>query len=334
MLSQLCLTDNRVAGILGQEEESDMFIVTGGAGFVGSNLVRELNRRGHTDILVVDNLARAEKARNLADLTLADYMDKREFRARLDAGTLDLRPEAVFHNGACSDTMEADGRYMMENNYGDSRALLHWCLARKAPLVYASSAATYGASADFEPIPQNEAPLNVYGYSKLAFDQHVRSLLPAIQSPVVGLRYFNAFGPREHHKGRMMSVLHQLLRQLKETGVCRLFSGTDGYGDGEQKRDFIYVGDVVAINLHFGSSGMAKTIVNAGTGRARSFNDIAKTLIAHLGEGRVEYIPFPDELRGKYQSFTQADVRSLRGAGYTAPFTELEPGITATLAEI
>lgn len=311
-----------------------MFIVTGGAGFVGSNLVRELNRRGHTDILVVDNLTRGEKARNLADLTLADYMDKREFRARLDAGTLDLRPEAVFHNGACSDTMEPDGRYMMENNYGDSRALLHWCLARNTPLVYASSAATYGASADFEPVPGNEGPLNVYGYSKLAFDQHVRSLLPAIQSPVVGLRYFNVFGPREHHKGRMMSVLHQLLRQLQETGACRLFSGTEGFGDGEQQRDFIFVGDIVAINLHFGGSGMAKGIFNAGTGRARSFNDIAQTLIAHLGRGRIDYIPFPDELRGKYQSFTQADVRSLRAAGYGAPFTELEAGIAATLAEL
>ena len=311
-----------------------MFIVTGGAGFVGSNLVRELNRRGHTDILVVDNLARAEKARNLADLTLSDYLDKREFRSRLDAGTLDLRPEAVFHNGACSDTMESDGRYMMENNFGDSKALLHWCLARKAPLVYASSAATYGASTDFEPVPRNEGPLNVYGYSKLAFDQHVRSLLPAIQSPVVGLRYFNVFGPREHHKGRMMSVLHQLLCQLKETGTCRLFQGTEGYGDGEQRRDFIFVGDIVAMNLHFGSAGMAKGIVNAGTGQARSFNDIASTLIAHLGQGRIEYIPFPDTLRGKYQSFTQADVRSLRAAGYTAPFIGLEAGIAATLREI
>jgi ADP-L-glycero-D-manno-heptose 6-epimerase len=311
-----------------------MFIVTGGAGFVGSNLVRELNRRGHSDILVVDNLTCSEKAQNLADLIVSDYMDKREIRTRLDAGTLDLRPEAVFHNGACSDTMESDGRYLMENNYGDSKALLHWCLARKTPLVYASSAATYGASASFEPVPQNERPLNVYGYSKLAFDQHVRSLMSAIQSPVVGLRYFNVFGPREHHKGRMMSVLHRLLRQLKETGACRLFRGTGGFGDGEQQRDFIYVGDVVSINLHFGGKAMVKGILNAGTGRARSFNDIAKTLISHLGQGRIDYIPFPDELRGKYQSFTQADVRSLRAAGYAAPFTELEAGITATLAEL
>ncbi|GLH71064.1 ADP-L-glycero-D-manno-heptose-6-epimerase [Geothrix rubra] len=311
-----------------------MFIVTGGAGFVGSNLVKALNRSGHTDILVVDNLARGEKARNLADLVISDYLDKREFRARLDAGTLDLRPEAVFHNGACSDTMEADGRYMMENNFGDSKALLHWCLARRTPLVYASSAATYGASRDFEPVPRNERPLNVYGYSKLAFDQHVRSLLPAVQSPVVGLRYFNVFGPREDHKGRMMSVLHQLLRQLREQGVCRLFEGTDGYGDGGQLRDFVFVEDIVAINLHFGGSSTAKGIFNAGTGRARSFNDIATTLIRLLGRGRIEYIPFPEALRGKYQSFTQADVRSLREAGFTTPFTELEDGIEATLAEL
>lgn len=311
-----------------------MFIVTGGAGFVGSNLVRALNRSGHTDILVVDNLSGAGKARNLADLVISDYLDKREFRARLDAGTLDVRAEAVFHNGACSDTMESDGRYMMENNFGDSKALLHWCLARHTPLVYASSAATYGTSADFEPVPRNERPLNVYGYSKLAFDQHVRSLLPAIQSPVVGLRYFNVFGPREGHKGRMMSVLHQLLRQLKEQGVCRLFAGTEGYGDGEQRRDFIFVEDIVAINLHFAGVGMVKGIFNAGTGRARSFNDIARTLIQLLGQGRIEYIPFPGTLRGNYQSFTQADVRSLREAGFTAPFTDLEAGIEATLAEL
>ncbi len=289
-----------------------MFIVTGGAGFIGSHLVQELNRRGHTDILVVDNLERAEKARNLADLVIADYMDKREFRRRLDDGKLGLTPEAIFHNGACSDTMATDGRYMMENNFSDSKAVLHFSLLHKVPLVYASSAATYGASRDFAPVPRNERPLNVYGYSKLAFDQHLRSLADAARSPVVGLRYFNVYGAREHHKGRMMSVLHQLLRQLQETGVCRLFEGTDGYGNGEQVRDFVHVSDIVALNLHFAAAPMQVGIHNAGTGRARSFNAIAQALIRHLGKGRIEYIPFPDSLRGKYQSYTQADLTSLR----------------------
>jgi ADP-L-glycero-D-manno-heptose 6-epimerase len=311
-----------------------MLIVTGGAGFVGSNLVKALNERGRTDILVVDNLSRPEKFRNLADLRIADYLDKREFRSRLDSGRLDLRPEAVFHNGACSDTMEQDGRYMMENNFGDSRALLHWCLGKKVPLVYASSAATYGGSSSFAVDPANERPLNVYGYSKLAFDQHVRSLLPEAGSTVVGLRYFNVFGPREAHKGRMMSVLHQLLSQLRGQGECRLFRGTEGYGDGEQVRDFVYVGDIVRLNLHFAFGGLAKGIHNAGTGKARSFNAIAKTLIEHMGKGSIKYIPFPDELRGKYQSFTQADLATLREAGFLEPFTELEEGIRLTLTEL
>ncbi len=312
-----------------------MLIVTGGAGFIGSNLVKRLNAMGRTDLLVVDNLSRSEKFRNLADLTLADYLDKREFRARLDSGRFDLKVEAVFHNGACSDTMESDGRYMMENNFGDSKAVLDWCVARKVPLVYASSGATYGASTDFAPEPRNERPLNVYGWSKLAFDQHVRQRLPGIASPVVGLRYFNVYGPREQHKGRMMSVLHQLLRQLKENGECRLFTGTDGYGDGEQVRDFVFVGDIVDLNLHFAFGPMRKGIYNAGTGKARSFNAIAKTLIGHLGGGKLCYIPFPDALIGKYQSYTQADLGTLRAeGGYTAAFTELEDGIKATLAEL
>ena len=311
-----------------------MFIVTGGAGFIGSNAVRELNRRGRTDILVVDNLERSEKFRNLSDLVIQDYMDKRTFRAQLDAGTFDLQADAILHNGACSDTMGGDGRYMVENNFGDSKAILHYALAKGIPFVYASSAATYGGSPSFEALPGNERPLNVYGYSKLLFDQYVRSQMPGIRSTVVGLRYFNVYGPREAHKGRMMSVLHQLLRQLKETGVCRLFEGTEGYGHGEQVRDFVFVGDIVDIGLHFAQGPATQGIFNAGTGEARSFNAIAQTLIQHLGQGAIEYIPFPDELRGKYQSFTQADIRSLRSAGYLAPFTSLEDGIRQTLASL
>ncbi|BDU78853.1 ADP-glyceromanno-heptose 6-epimerase [Mesoterricola sediminis] len=311
-----------------------MLIVTGGAGFIGSNTVKELNRRGRTDILVVDNLERAEKFRNLADLTIQDYLDKRDFRARLDAGTFDLKVDFILHNGACSDTMGTDGRYMLENNFGDSKALLNYALSKGIPFVYASSAATYGASRAFVPEPANERPLNVYGYSKLLFDQHVRTLLPHAASPVVGLRYFNVYGPREQHKGRMMSVLHQLLRQLRETGVCRLFDGTDGFGPGGQVRDFVHVGDVIDIGLAFATGPLVKGIFNAGTGKARSFNAIAETLIRHLGQGRIEYIPFPRELEGKYQSFTQADLTTLRQAGYTRPMTELEEGIRLTLEEL
>jgi ADP-L-glycero-D-manno-heptose 6-epimerase len=311
-----------------------MLIVTGGAGFIGSNVVKELNRRGRTDILVVDNLERAEKFRNLSDLVIQDFLDKRTFRSMLDAGTFNLPVEAIIHNGACSDTMNEDGRYMLENNFGDAKAVLHHALAKSIPLVYASSAATYGASPSFEPIPANERPLNVYGYSKLLFDQYVRHLMPEIRSTVVGLRYFNVYGPREDHKGRMMSVLHQLLRQLKDTGVCRLFEGTEGYGHGEQVRDFVFVGDIVDISLHFVQGRAIQGIFNAGTGQARSFNAIAQTLIDHLGQGRIEYIPFPETLRGKYQSFTQADILSLRAAGYTKAFTSLEDGIRQTLKEI
>jgi len=316
------------------KEREQVVVVTGGAGFIGSNLVSELNRRGQTNILVVDNLTRSEKFRNLADLQIQDYMDKREFRARLELDNLGLTVKTIYHNGACSDTMESDGRYMLENNFGDSRAILKFALRNRIPLVYASSAAVYGSSSSFSVSPKNEHPLNVYGYSKLLFDQHVRQILGKAESTVVGLRYFNVYGPREGHKGRMMSVLHQLLRQLQEKSVCHLFQGTNGYGDGEQVRDFVFVRDVVDLNLFFGEGPIRQGIFNAGTGHPRSFKDIASTLITLVGKGTIEYIPFPDELLGKYQSFTKADLSELIHAGYARPFTVLEQGIKQTLAEV
>ncbi len=311
-----------------------MLIVTGGAGFIGSNLVRELNRRGRTDLLVVDDLEQGHKYRNLADLVIQDYMDRSEFRTRIEAGQMKGSIEAILHNGACTDTMGTDGRRMLDHNFGDSKAILDFAISRRIPLVYASSAAIYGRSRAFEVDPRNECPLNLYGWSKLVFDQHVRSRIAEAESTVVGLRYFNVYGPREQHKGRMMSVLHQLLAQLRSEGVCRLFEGTDGFAHGEQVRDFIFVDDIVDILLFFAEGPIRKGIYNAGTGEAHSFNAIARTLIHLLGQGRIDYIPFPENLRGHYQSYTQADIRALRAAGYDRPFTPLETGIQKTLMAI
>ena len=305
-----------------------MYLVTGGAGFIGSHIVRGLNDRGITDIMVVDDLSMGSKFVNLSDCTVADYLDRSELSNAIEKGTLDTRFESILHQGACTDTMEYDGRYMMENNFSFSKRLFHYALMRKIPFVYASSAAVYGAGRESAEIPENERPLNVYGYSKLAFDQHVRQWIDQAQSTVVGLRYFNVYGPRETKKGKMASMVYQLYRQLSENGVARLFEGTDGYGDGEQRRDFVFVEDVVAVNLFFAGTHDRKSIVNVGCGQSRSFNDIANTLIELLGKGRIEYIPFPEGLKGKYQSFTQADITSLRSVGYAEPFSSLEEGIS------
>lgn len=311
-----------------------MHLVTGGAGFIGSNIVRELNDRGIDDILVVEALSDGENYRNLCDRRIADYMDRDEFRARLRERGLPRAITAVCHQGACSDTMERDGRYMLDNNFTFSKELLHACLDRGVPFVYASSASVYGAGTTFREDPVFERPLNVYGYSKLLFDQYVRKAARGAESTVVGLRYFNVYGPRETHKGRMASMVYQLFRQLESDGVARLFEGTDGYGDGEQRRDFVFVGDVVDVNLHFLERDRAAFgVFNVGAGRSRSFNDVARGLIDRTGVGRIEYKPFPDSLRGKYQSFTEADLTALRRAGYDRPPTELEDGIDACVAE-
>ena len=312
-----------------------MIIVTGGAGFIGSNLVRALNARGERDVVVVDNLKDGSKFRNLADCEISDYEDKESLLAELEAGRKPKRkPSAVFHQGACSNTMEWDGRYMMRNNYHYSKVLLHYCLAERIPYYYASSASVYGAGTQFSEDPAHEHPLNVYGYSKYLFDQYVRRLLREVHSPVVGLRYFNVYGPREQHKQRMASVAFHLDAQVRETGEARLFEGCDGYGDGEQRRDFIYVGDVVAVNLWLLDHPEVSGIFNLGTGRSQSFNEVAQSVIAWHGRGKIRYIPFPPELAGRYQSYTQADMTRLRAAGYEAPFATVQDGVRAYLDEL
>ena len=302
-----------------------MIIVTGGAGFIGANIVQGLNARGETDILVVDDLSDGTKFVNIADLQIADYLDKDDFLARIEAGQ-DFGARAIFHEGACSATTEWDGRYMMRNNYEYSKQLLHYCLERGAQYLYASSASVYGAGPVFTEGLEHEKPLNVYGYSKFQFDQYVRRLPVQAQSQVVGFRYFNVYGPREQHKGSMASVAFHFNNQIKAEGRCRLFEGTEGYGNGEQQRDFVYVGDCVGVNLWFLDHPEVSGIFNLGTGRAQAFNDVARAVVAWHGKGELEYIPFPDHLKGRYQSFTQADIGALRAVGYDAPFKTVEEG--------
>ena len=302
-----------------------MIVVTGAAGFIGSNLVRGLNAAGRTDIIAVDDLSDGTKFRNLVECDFLDYLDKDEFIAsvydRLDG------VELVFHQGACSDTREWDGRVMLETNYAYSRRLLDACLQRDIAFIYASSAAVYGGSRSFVEKPHCEKPVNVYGYSKLLFDRYARRMMPRSDSQVAGLRYFNVYGPGERHKGAMASVIYQLNRQLLETGELSLFRGSGGYADGEQRRDFIHVSDVVDVNLWFMNNTGSSGIFNVGTGRSRSFNDVARLVSGWHGKGTIRYVDFPAGLLPAYQSFTQADVSALREAGYRTPFTGLEKGV-------
>jgi ADP-L-glycero-D-manno-heptose 6-epimerase len=317
-------------------------VVTGAAGFIGSNLVRALNARGESDIIAVDNLTRADKFRNIVDCEIADFIDKEEFLERLSAGDFDDDVSAVLHQGACSDTMETDGRYMMRNNYRYSVTLAEHCQNNDIPLVYASSASVYGGGTTFAEKREHEAPLNIYGYSKFLFDQHVRRLLPERTAPIVGFRYFNVYGPREQHKARMASVAFHFFNQYQADGRVRLFAGSGGYAAGEQRRDFVWIDDVVAANLDFLGRGDRSGIYNLGSGRATTFNEVAASVInacrTAAGEaplplldlvraGAIEYTEFPPQLMGKYQSFTQADLGALRAAGYTAPMSDVPAGV-------
>jgi ADP-L-glycero-D-manno-heptose 6-epimerase len=306
-----------------------MIIVTGGAGFVGSNLIKGLNDKGREDILVVDNIGKTDKFKNLVSLKIHDYVDKMDFIQGIINGKYENEKiDVIFHIGACSDTMEYDGKYMMSNNYEYSKLLLHFCLRRKIPFMYASSASVYGNGVQgFSEQEECEDALNVYAFSKMQFDRYVKQLLPAIDSQVVGLRYFNVFGPQEVHKGRMASITYQLYNQIAKDGVAKLFAGVDGYKDGEQQRDFIYVKDVVKVNLFFWEHPDKSGIFNCGTGKARSFNDVANSIIKAKNNGRIEYVPFPEGLRGKYQNFTQADTGKLIGIDYDGGFMELEESI-------
>ena len=305
-----------------------MIVVTGGAGFIGSNLVHELNETGQSDILVVDNLTAAEKFRNLVRARITDYQDKEDFAKALRGSSAWLdQIEVVLHQGACSSTMESDGRYMLRNNYQYSKDLLEFCLERKIPFIYASSAAVYGAGSPFREEPGTENPLNVYGYSKALFDSLVLRLLPSVASQVVGLRYFNVYGPREAHKGAMASIVLQLDDQLSRGDKVQLFGPTRGYEAGEQRRDFIFVKDVVRVALWFWSNPDKSGIFNCGTGSSRTFNEVASQVIRTRGHGEIEYIPFPDSLRGHYQSYTEADLTQLRECGYSPEFVPLEEGI-------
>jgi ADP-L-glycero-D-manno-heptose 6-epimerase len=317
-------------------------IVTGAAGFIGSNLVKALNERGETNIIAVDNLTKADKFKNLTDCEIADYLGKEEFLDLVLDGAFDGDIAAILHEGACSDTMETDGRYMMENNYRYTTSLFDFCQEEEAQFLYASSASVYGAGAIFEEKREHEGPLNVYGYSKFLFDQYLRRKWRNLAAQVAGFRYFNVYGPREQHKGRMASVAYHFFNQYRAEGRVRLFEGCDGYQNGEQRRDFVSIEDIVKVNMYFLENPDVSGIFNVGTGRSQTFNDVAVATVnscrqaasekpltlAEMNEqGVIEYVAFPEALKGKYQSFTQADISALRKAGYTDPFLTVEQGV-------
>ncbi|MFA5371641.1 MAG: ADP-glyceromanno-heptose 6-epimerase [Sideroxydans sp.] len=325
------------------------YVVTGAAGFIGSNLVKALNERGETNIIAVDNLSKADKFKNLVDCEIADYLDKEDFIDGLINGDFDGDIAAVLHEGACSDTMETDGRYMMENNYRYTLALLDHCQDEEVPFLYASSASVYGGGGVFKESREYESPLNVYAYSKFLFDQVVRQRWNQRTSQIVGFRYFNVYGPREQHKGRMASVAYHFFNQYRADGCVKLFEGCDGYANGGQRRDFVSVEDVVKVNMYFLDHPEQSGIFNLGTGNAQSFNDVAVaaintlraaknesvlTLEQMLQQGIISYITFPDALRGKYQSYTQADISALRTAGYTEPFLTVEQGTARYIQQL
>ena len=308
-----------------------MIVVTGGAGFIGSAIVAALNARGITDIIIVDFLENDAKWKNLRNLRYADYVEADYFYDMLAEEHIDWPVDAIIHMGACSDTTETDASYLVKNNYECSKMLACYAAGKKARFIYASSAATYGDGkkgfADDETNLEELSPLNMYGYSKQMFDLWAKKT--GLIDSIVGLKYFNVFGPNEYHKGKMRSFVIKAFEQITESGKVKLFkSHNSDYSDGEQLRDFLYIKDCVDMTLFFMDNPDVNGIFNIGSSKARSWNDLAKAVFEAMNKKpNIEYIPMPDELQGKYQYFTQADVTKLQDAGYDKELTTLEEAI-------
>ncbi|MEA3225442.1 MAG: ADP-glyceromanno-heptose 6-epimerase [Planctomycetota bacterium] len=308
-----------------------MIIVTGGAGFIGSALIAQLNARQITDILVVDQLGTDRKWKNLRNLFFADYLEKNDLLDMIIDGKLDSPIETIFHLGACSDTTEADASYLIKNNYEYTKLLAQWATNANIRFIYASSAATYGdGSAGFEDQEENIdvlCPLNMYGYSKHAFDLWARR--SGLLKSMVGLKYFNVYGPNEYHKGNMRSFIAKAFEQINADGKVRLFrSHEPDYTDGGQVRDFVYIKDAVDMTLFFFDNPHLNGLYNVGTGEARTWNDLVIAVFVAMGiKPNIEYIDMPDSIRNQYQYFTKADVSKLRNAGYDKQTTPLEDAI-------
>tara|TARA_B110000014_G_scaffold264453_1_gene266237 strand:- start:6918 stop:7871 length:954 start_codon:yes stop_codon:yes gene_type:complete len=307
-----------------------MIIVTGSNGFIGSNLIKTLNSLGFKNILAVDD-STLENQINISDCDVEDSISIKEFSEKLNKGTLQKKVDYIFHQGACSDTTEWDCDFLLKNNFYFSKDILEFCLQNTIPLVYASSASVYGNEGNFKEERENERPINLYAYSKYIFDQLVRSNLNKLSSQVVGLRYFNVYGPRESHKKNMASVAFHMHQQLSKGKDIELFGEYDGFKAGKQSRDFIYVDDVIDVNIWFMRNQNASGIFNVGTGKSQTFDEVADAVIKWNKKGKISYIPFPENLKGSYQSYTQADISKLRECGYEKPFRDVQSGVKSYL---
>ena len=305
-----------------------MIVVTGSNGFIGSNLIKGLNEIGYKNIIAVDDQDDPELKENIAHCDVQDFLNIDELINSIKKSEIDgTKIRAIFHQGACSNTMEWDADFLYNNNLLYSKELLNFSKKTKTPLIYASSASVYGAGKIFKESVEYEDPINLYAYSKFKFDQLVRQELIKSETQIVGLRYFNVYGPQEQHKGTMASVAFHLHNQLKDNEEIKLFEGSDGYDDGEQRRDFIYVEDVVKVNLWFLKNQKVSGIFNVGTGNSQTFNEVAHSVINWNKRGKISYVPFPEKLKGVYQSYTQANISKLREAGYKDEFLNVQEGV-------